>query len=71
MAYADTLIKMVKATGQELIDRAEELVGRPEWVTSLDIWLRFPQGLDDVPTIEVSTSVVSRNAFDVMRSKED
>lgn len=71
MAYADTLIKMVKATGQELIDRAEELVGHPELITDFDIWLRFPQGLDDVPTIEVSTSVVSRNAFDVMRSKED
>ena len=71
MAYADTLIEMVKATGQELIDRAEELVGHPELITDFDIWLRFPQGLDDVPKIEVSTSVVSRKAFDVMRSKED
>ena len=71
MAYADTLIKMVKATGQELIDRAEELVGHPELITDFDIWLQFPQGLDDVPKIEVSTSVVSRKAFDVIRSKED
>lgn len=51
-------------------DRAEELVGHPELITDFDIWLQFPQGLDDVPKIEVSTSVVSRKAFDVMRSKE-
>lgn len=50
--YAPFLVEMVKAAGQEIIDRAEDLVGNGEMMTSFDIWLRFPQ--NEVPTIEVS-----------------
>lgn len=65
--YQEELVEMVKAAGQDLIDRADDLVGTAELITDFDIWLRFPQ-VDQLepPTIKVQKSVVARNAFDVM-----
>jgi len=56
-------VKLVKAIGQEVIDRAEDLVGDTEGVTDFDIWLRFPP--DSLPTIEVQRSLASKECFDV------
>lgn len=61
----DRLIKLVKAAGQEVIDRAEDLVGEDtNFLADFDIWLRF----DDtgLPQIEVTRSHTVRRAFDVM-----
>lgn len=66
MMEYDTLIEMVKAAGQDLFYRAEELVGHSEGITDFDIWIRFPQGRD-LPTIEVTKSVVSTRAVEVMK----
>ena len=61
-------MKLVKAIGQEVIDRAEDLVGDTEGVTDFDIWLRFPP--DSLPTIEVQRSLVSKECFDVFAETE-
>ena len=59
------LVKLVKVAGQEVIDRAEDLVGEDiNFLTDFDIWLRF---LDDgFPTVEVTRSHLVRNAYSVM-----
>lgn len=71
--FRKKLVELVKASGQEVIDRAEELVGDGDLITDFDIWLRFPIGetsiVTSIPTIEVSKSYVSRNSFNVLASK--
>ena len=71
--FRNKLVELVKASGQEVIDRAEELVGEGELITDFDIWLRFPLGetsiVTSIPTIEVSKSYVSRNSFNVLANK--
>lgn len=62
--YNERLIEQVKALGQEVIDRAEDLVGNADLITDFDIWLRFP--IDDFPTIEVTRSHASRRYFDIL-----
>lgn len=67
--FRKLLVEMVKATGQEVIDRAEDLVGDGDLISSFDIWLRFPvdgRMLDGCPTVEVSKEYVSKNAMDVV-----
>lgn len=71
--FRKKLVELVKASGQEVIDRAEELVGDGDLITDFDIWLRFPIGetsiVTSIPTIEVSKSYVSRNSFNVLANK--
>lgn len=64
MTSREELIKLVKASGQEVIDRAEDLVGDGDMITDFDIWLRFPS--TGCPTIELTRSHVSKNAFNVL-----
>lgn len=63
------LVEMVKAAGQEVIDRAEDLVGNRELISDFDIWLRFPvdgRMFDGCPTIEVTRSHCSKKCMDVL-----
>ena len=62
--YTERLIEQVKALGQDVIDRAEDLVGSEGLITDFDIRLRFP--IDDFPTIEVTRSHASRRYFDIL-----
>lgn len=65
--FRELLVGMVKAAGQDMIDRAEELVGNGDLITDFDIWVRFPINeryeFDASPTIEVTRSNVAKNAF--------
>jgi len=63
--WREHLIDLIKATGQEVIDRAEDLVGSGDMLTDIDIWLRFPQD-GGCPTIEVTREHISRNSLSVM-----
>lgn len=61
----DRFVNLVKAAGQEVIDRAEDLVGEDfNFLTDFDIWLRFPE--NGIPEIEVTRSHAARRAFDVL-----
>lgn len=67
--FRELLVKMVKAAGQEVIDRAEDLVGNGDLISDFDIWLRFPTDgrmLTAYPTIEVTRSHCSKEAMDVL-----
>lgn len=63
--YNERLIEQVKALGQEVIDRAEDLVGEGDLITDFDIWLQFPQDRS-FPTIEVTRSHASRRYLDIL-----
>lgn len=62
--YREQLIELVKASGQEVIDRAEDLVGDGELMTEFTIQLLFPY--DEVPTISTTRGYVSRKAMEVL-----
>lgn len=64
--YNKLLINMVKAAGQELIDRADEIVGSTKYRTDFYITLDFPMGKDaEAPTIEVVNKSLLKEALDV------
>ena len=62
--YRKHLSDLVNATGQEIIDRAEELVGNGDMISDFCIWARFPQ--DSLPTIEVQREHIVKNAYPVL-----
>lgn len=62
--YRQKLIALVKAAGQDVIDRAEDLVGNGDLICDFDIWLRFPQ--NGVPTIELTRSYLSKNGINII-----
>ena len=68
--FRKQLVELVKASGQEVIDRAEDLVGEGDALSGFDIWLRFPIPPDSIPTIEVSKSYCSKNAITVLANQK-
>ena len=68
--FRKQLVELVKASGQEIIDRAEDLVGNGDLLSDFDIHLRFSFGerliVDSVPMIEVMKSYCSKKAVDVL-----
>lgn len=67
MTFKEQMVEIVKATGQELIDRAEELVGEGEAMTDFDICLNFPcgNGVIGYPEIQVNQKYINRKGLDV------
>lgn len=72
MTFEEKMVEMVKATGQELIDRAEELVGKGKGTTCFDIWLSFPfeNGLISCPEIQVNHKYINRKGLDAYIRRE-
>ena len=64
MTQREKLVAMVRASGQEVIDRAEDIVGEGETITDIDIWLRFSPTA--APGIEVTRSYISRRGCGVL-----
>lgn len=62
--YRQKLIEMVKAAGQDVINRAEDLVGNGDLICDFDIWLRFPQ--NELPTIELTRTYVSKDCINII-----
>lgn len=63
MKYRDMAIRALKIAGQELIDRADELICKTEAIKDINIWIRIPSLTDDpniIPEMEVSTNVYPR-----------
>ena len=64
MTQKEKLVEMVKAAGQEVIDRAEDLVGECDLLNNIDIWLRFSNTA--APEIEVTRNYMSRKGYDLL-----
>ena len=59
MKYREMAIEILKLMGQELIDRAEELIPSTEGIKDIDVWISIPTMSDSdlcIPTIRVNTS---------------
>lgn len=66
--YRDQLVAQIKASGQELIDRAESLVSEDlELISDLTITLYFKQ--EEYPTIRMNVELVNEKACDVKFNK--
>lgn len=67
-SYQKQLVSMVKAAAQEVMDKAEDLVGQGDLISEFSIWFSFPQdGLP--PTIEVRREHIARKAWEVYTGK--
>lgn len=62
--YRLYLIELVKVMGQEVINRAEQIVGDGDLITDLSLWIRFPQ--DGYPTLEINREHASHEAVRIM-----
>lgn len=72
--FREKLADLVRASGQELIDRADEIVGDTTLITGFDISIDFGfyEGrLETVPKIKVNHEYISRNVIKVLSEKED
>lgn len=72
--FKDTLVNVVKAMGEELIERAEDLVGNADGMNDIDIYIRIPidgYRFDGTPTIELSRSHLSKRAIDALMTSFD
>lgn len=64
--YRDELVRMIREAGQELIDRAEDMIPEGiEWITNTVITIRIPTDAETVaiPTIETSVEVVCKSSM--------
>jgi len=67
--FRETLVKMVKACGEELIERADDIVGEEKSFVSLGIYIDFPVNgyrFEGVPTIEVTRTDCSDRAANIL-----
>ena len=64
MTYREMAVKTAQIAGQELIDRAEELIPNTEGVKDINIWICIPSSDDtfNIPEIQVSTNVYPKRA---------
>ena len=56
----ERVAQFIEEIGEELIQRAEELIADTEGIKDIDIWVNIPSLSDDpccVPTIQVTTNV--------------
>ena len=51
--YKEKMIQLIKASGQELINRAEDIVGKADLLTDLTITLYFSTDINDDCKIEI------------------
>lgn len=66
LTYRDKLVQLIKDSGQELIDRAEDMVGENlDAIASFTIHIDLPQDTDQVnwPYIEWTTKVINKKAL--------
>lgn len=60
MTYRDLAVSACKMAGEELIQRAEELILNTEGIKDVDIWIKIPSLSDDpccVPEFNITTNV--------------
>lgn len=66
LTYRDKLVQLIKDSGQELIDRAEDMVGENlDAIASFTIYIDLPQDTDRVnyPSIEWTAKVINKKAL--------
>ena len=60
MTYRERAVAALKAFGEELINRAEELIPNAQKVKSINVWIKIPtlsDNISDLPEMEVECEV--------------
>lgn len=61
--YREELVLRIKEVGQELIDRAEQMISKEtDCVEGFSLYVNLDK-FDSIPSIEWSTSVLSKNTI--------
>jgi hypothetical protein len=69
--YRDELVQIIKDMGQELINRAEEMVSEDaQFITDFNIMIAIPNPRDELPSITYSGSTFSKVYMDRITGKE-
>lgn len=70
--YREDLIKQIKEAGQELIDRAEDMISEnTDCITNFTIYISFPQGdLAPCPEISWITDVTCKKTLERWKKGE-
>ena len=72
VTYREELVQRIKDVGQELIDRADEMISEDtELITSFYININNIDKPSELPTIDWTTEVVNRNISDRLKKKEN
>ena len=66
--YKAFLRRMVKSAGQEIINRADDIVGEQMGICDLSIWIRFSQ--DSIPTLEITREHVCEESIKVLNGEQ-
>lgn len=67
--YRDQLVDYIKDAGQELIDRAEQMVDEnTDCISDFSIHIKFNR--DYIPVIEWVTEVLTKNTIERMKKGE-
>lgn len=67
--YRDRLVDYIKDVGQELIDRAEQMVDEDtDYISDFSIRIKFDR--DCIPVIECITEVLTKNTIERMEKGE-
>lgn len=62
----EILADLIRGSAQDVIDMADQIAGvASEYSDDFDIWLRFPN--DGLPTIEISSSMGSKNCYEQIK----
>lgn len=67
MKYREQVVEILKIVGQELMERADELVPDAKYVTDTDIFIHIPTDTDELTIPEIS---VTCNVFPVRTTVE-
>ena len=70
--YRDKLVRMIEASGRELIARADNLIPKDlDSIVDLYIRLDFPQSCEaELPTMDICINTINKEATRVVIGKE-
>lgn len=72
MNHRDELVQRIKETGQELIDRAESMVGKEcDFITDFDIYINLSPSREriELPAIQWTTTIAIKNTLKRMQGE--
>ena len=70
MEFRELLVKMIKASGQELIDRAETMVAENcRLISGYRITLDFEQPVTSIPEVKIEMKLINQMAFGVLEEE--
>ena len=72
VTYREELVQRIKDAGQELIDRADEMISEDtELIANFYININNIDKMSELPTIDWTTEVVNRNTGDRLKKENN